>query len=512
MAPKVLLVWPPWHRLQNSEFIGYPIGLGYIGAVLEKQNIPVKIVNADFNKGKAAFHTSELTDSYDHYRAVINDISHPVWHETDSIIKDFQPDIIGFTVTTGSLGAALNMSRIAKKINPDVKIIFGGAHPTARPESTLKNTEVDYIVMREGEQTILELVKNFDSQSFGDVLGMGYKDGEGNAKINPPRPLIENLDDLPFPARHLIIGKETYPANAFGGIFTSRGCPFSCIYCSSHTIWGKRVRYRSIDSVIEEIKRVKKEFKTKHFFFVDDTFSLKTGRAIELCDRMISEDIGVEWHCQTRVDCISEELIKKMKEAGCNCVLIGVETGDPESMKKIKKAISLEKVREAAALFKKCGMPFNTYFMIGFPWETLDQINNTLSFMKELDPTDASYAVVTPQPGTELFEIVKNEGLLPPEENIDWSEFHHQSKDMFKTRVFTDEEKKQIINIAEQTFDEQKHIKLRQKLRKNPGEMIRKIIREGYYKRPADLVRMGRVVLLPKKTGVNIVIKKKEKA
>lgn len=506
MPPKVLLIWPPWHRLQNSEFVGYPMGLCYLAAVLERDNVPVKVVNADFNKGKAALHNSDLTNSYDQYKTILHNTNHPLWHETDSLIEDFKPDILGFTATTGSIGAVLNIARVAKNINPDIKVVVGGAHPTVLPEATLKNPEVDYVVIREGEQTLLELVRNFDSQRFSDVLGMGYKDDDGSIKMNAPRPLIEDLDSLPFPARHLIVNKESLPPNAFGSIFSSRGCPFSCIYCSSHTIWGKRVRYRSIDSVIDEIKRVKKEFKTRHFFFVDDTFSLKTDRAIAMCDRMISENLNVEWHCQTRVDCISEGLIKKMKEAGCNCVLIGVETGDPESMKRIKKAISLEKVREAAAMFKKCGMPFNTFFMIGFPWETIDQINSTLSFMKEIDPTDASYAVVTPQPGTELYDIVRSEGLLEPEDKTDWSTFHHQSKDMFKTHKFTDEEKRQIIEIAEQTFDDQKHRKLRQKLQKNPAEVIKRVIRSGYYKNPISLARMGKDILFPKKRGLRIII------
>ncbi len=509
MPPKVLLVWPPWHRLQNSEFVGYPIGLCYLAGVLEKSGVHAKVVNADFNRGEAAFHNSEMTDSYEHYKAVIHDADHPLWHETDAVINDFQPDIIGFTATTGNVAAALNMSRIAKKINPDTKIIFGGAHPTARPESTLKFPEVDYIVMREGEQTLLELVRNFDSQDFSGVLGMGYKD-DGGIKINPPRPLIENLDELPFPARHLLERKGAFPPDAFGGIFTSRGCPFSCIYCSSHTIWGKRVRYRSVDSVIEEIKRVKKEFRTRHFFFVDDTFSLKMDRARELCDRITGENLDIEWHCQTRVDCVSEELIKKMKEAGCNCVLIGVETGDPESMKKIKKAIDLDKVRAAATLFKKCGMPFNTFFMVGFPWETLDQINNTLSFMKEIDPSDASYAVVTPQPGTELFDIVRSEGLLDAEDKIDWSTFHHQSIDMFKTHKFTTEEKKKIIEAAEQAFDAQKHKKLREKLKRNPTEIIKVVMKRGYYKNPVALMRMAKAILLTRKPEMKIIFSSAE--
>ncbi len=499
--PRVLFIWPPWHRLQNSEFIGYPIGAAYIAAVLEKENIPVKVFNADFKSGSASLHNSEMIDSYEMYKRIVNDLDHPIWHETDEIIQDFNPDIIGFTVNTGSVGAVLNISRIARRFNPDIKIVWGGAHPTVQAKTSLMNKEVDYVVMKEGEQTFLELVKDFDDKDFGGVLGIGFKDENGEIRINEPRPLIENLDELPFPARHLVIDKEKYPADAFGGIFSSRGCPFSCIYCSSYTVWGKKVRYRSVDNVIQEMKQVKKQFGTKHFFFVDDTFSLKKERAMEICDKMLEEDLNVEWHCQTRVDCITEELVMKMKKAGCNCILIGVETGDPESMKKIKKAISLEKVREASKIFKKCGMPFNTYFMIGFPWETIDQINNTLSFMKEIDPTDASYAVVTPQPGTELYDIVRGDGLLPDEKDVDWSTFHHQSMDMFKTKRFSDEEKKRIIAHAEAVFDEQKHRKLRHEMKRNPIKVIKRVIDGGYYKRPVALLKMGKNIMSAKKAG-----------
>ncbi|MFH1420528.1 MAG: radical SAM protein [Candidatus Aenigmatarchaeota archaeon] len=488
---KILLIWPPWYRLQNSEFVGYPIGITSIAAILEKNGFNVSVYHADYKGKGAVVHTSELTNAYEDYKRRLADENDAIWKEVEAVIVEQKPDIVGISVMTGSYGSALMTAKIAKKINPNTIVVMGGAHPTVEPKSTLRNSDVDFVVAGEGEETFLELVQAIESRKrFSEIKGIGYKKGR-QLIINPRRPLIENLDTLPLPARHLIINKENFIPDAFGGIFSSRGCPFNCIYCSSHTIWGRHVRFRSVDNVIEEMKNVLENYKAKHFFFVDDSFSLRRDRVLEMCDKMIQlqKNRSFTWHCQTRVDLLNEELAAKMKQARCNCVLIGIETGYEEGLKKIKKSITLDQVRNASSILKKYKIPVNTFFMIGFPWETMEEINASISFMKEIDPDDASYAIVTPQPGTELFDMVKKLKLLP--KNVDWSSFQHQSPDMFFTKNFSKQQKREIIEKAESEFDAQKHKKLREQIRKNPLSLVSRAVKGGHYKHPVRLIKLG---------------------
>jgi anaerobic magnesium-protoporphyrin IX monomethyl ester cyclase len=406
---------------------------------------------------------------------------------------------------TGSYGSALMCAGIAKKIYPGIPVIFGGAHPTVETKSTLKEKNVDFAVVGEGEETFLELAAAIESgRKVNNIKGIGYKKDK-KITVNQRRPLIENLDELPFPDRDMILNHENFAPNTFGGIFSSRGCPFNCIYCSSHTIWSRRVRYRSVDHVMQEMEQVRKKYGTRHFFFVDDSFSLNRNRVSEMCDRMVDlqkKEGGFTWHCQTRVDLLNEELAEKMKKSGCNCVLIGIETGYADGLKKIKKSITLDQVRKASAILKKYKIPVNTFFMIGFPWETIDEINATLAFMREIDPDDASYSIVTPQPGTELYDMVRKMKLLP--KKVDWSTFQHQSPDMFFTRKFNDREKKMIIEKAEEAFDQQKHKKLREQIRKNPLSLIGRVVEGGHYKHPIKLAKIGYRTLRTKKKSSSL--------
>lgn len=500
---KVLLIWPPWYRLQSSEFVGYPIGITSIATVLKQNGYDVSVYHADYIGKGAAMHTSELTQAYETYKKRLKDEQDPIWKEVRETVEKEDPDIVGISVMTGSYGSAMMCANIVKAVSKekgkDIIVVMGGAHPTVEAKNTLKNNDVDFVVVGEGEETFLELVQTIESsKSVAKIKGLGYKHGK-QLVINPPRPLIENIDELPFPNRDLIINHDHFEPDAMGGIFSSRGCPFNCIYCSSKTIWGRSVRFRSVDNVMNEITYVLDKYKSKHFFFVDDSFSLRKDRALDICNRFIAlheQGKHFTWHCQTRVDLLDEQLAEAMQHSGCNCVLIGVETGYVEGLKKIKKSITLDQVMQATSLLKKHKIPVNAFFMIGFPWETMDEINATINFMKQMDPDDASYSIVTPQPGTELYDLVNKEKLLP--KNVDWSEFQHQSKDMFFTRKFSKEEKDIIIEMAEAAFDEQKHKKLREQALHNPLKMMKRAVASGYYKRPVALAKLGYKVLSKK--------------
>ena len=408
-------------------------------------------------------------------------INHPLWKEVEAVVRQQSPDIVGISVMTPKYGSALNVSRLVKYFDPNIPVVWGGVHPTISPDETVENKDVDVVVRGEGEYTFLELIENLGR--LDNVLGITYKKN-GRVIHNPNRPLIENLDDLPFPSRHLILKNENYHSTAFGNIFASRGYPYNCIFCASHKVWTKKVRYRTPQNVVDEIKEIKSRFTTNQFRFEDDCFTLNKKFVRGVCDLLIEEGLNIKWTTETRADLVTNDLIKRMESAGCEDITIGVESGSEETLKKIKKGITLEQIRNANRILKENKMRFSAFFMIGFPWETKEEIGKTISLMKELDSHSAVFSVATPYPGTELYDMCRSEGLIPGK--IDWSKFFHQSPDMYLTRNLTRVESSKIINEAEKIFKEHNDKKVREALLSDPLDIIRRVIRGKYYN-PGDL-------------------------
>lgn len=484
-----MLINPPWYRFFGGQLSAYPIGVCYLGAVLEREGIKVTVYNADYPRGKKGdffLQVGTMTQRHQKYLHALNNSGHPIWREIEDVIRKESPDVVGVTVMTAKYGSALNVARIVKKNDSTTPVIFGGVHPTILPTETIQNKDVDIVIRGEGEQSLLELVKQLESGDRLDRIdGITYKIND-EIIHNNDRPLLENLDNLPFPARHLLLYKETYPVHGFGLLFTSRGCPFRCIYCASHKVWGRKVRYRSANNVVEEIKEVSRTYKTKYFSFEDDTFTLNRKRVEAICDLLIDEKLDILWRCETRAELLTDKLVSKMKKAGCYSIAIGVESGDPITLKRIQKGITINQVIDVSKILRNHDIEMEAYFMIGFPWETAKNINNTVSFMKRLDPQSAIYSVATPYPGTQLFDEAQSEGLIPL--SIDWSTFYHQSPEMFYSNSVSRDESLSLINMTESVFDEHNQRKRRKKLR-HPLSLLRLITKSGLWRQPHVLFR-----------------------
>ncbi|MFC1915612.1 B12-binding domain-containing radical SAM protein [Chloroflexota bacterium] len=472
---KVLLIKPPWYRILGQQSRHCPLGLGYIAAVLEKHGHEVRIHDADWEV-EGVSHTSfkDMTKEYGGYQRILHDIDNPLWGEIETVIRQQSPDIVGLSVMTPVCASALNVSRLVRRINPEISIVWGGVHPTLLPEETVQLDEVDIVVRGEGEYTFLDIVEN--RNELDNISGITYlKNGE--IMHNPDRPLIQNLDELPFPANHLMLIKGDYP-EAFGSIITGRGCPYQCIFCASHKMWTRKVRYRSVPNVISEIKEIRKRYRVSHFTFEDDTFILNKKYTEDVCNMIMAEGLNITWQCQTRADIITDELLRTMKKAGCSSVDIGIESGDEATLRKIKKGVTLEQIRQAKKILKKNKMIFNALFMIGFPWETRTEIERTIALMKEIKPDYAGYSITTPYPGTELYDLCRADGVLP--ENIDWSAFFHQSPDMFLARNIPKEEALQIIDETEIIFENYNKRQRRKRLLTSPWYVLKRIVRDRY--------------------------------
>jgi anaerobic magnesium-protoporphyrin IX monomethyl ester cyclase len=368
------------------------LGLGYIASVLEKEAIRVRIVDTEAEEISLEEFPKRLRG------------------------ENYRYEFIGITAVSSTINTALKMARICKQAFQKSKIVLGGVHPTVLPEEVLANEFVDYVIRGEGEYSFLELA---EGKKVNEILGLSYK-RNGDIVHNLLREPIEDLDALPFPAYHLMPIKRYHPTPGLYkrlpgiGIIGSRGCPFKCTYCASQSIWpsGKKVRFRSAENILEEIKFLIRNFEIKEIFFHDDMFTARRSLVSALCEKIINGGIDLTWVCMSRVDAIDEDILRLMKAAGCHQICFGVESADEQVLKNVKKKISLKQVEKAVALTKKVGIDVRTSFMLGNPGETEVTLRKTIDFAIKLNPTIASFNITTPYPGTELRSWAKEKGYL----------------------------------------------------------------------------------------------------
>lgn len=400
---KVLLINPP-----NNFISDYPpLGLGYLASTLEKDGFNVKI----FDMAKWSWDKD--------------------FNEISKVIKKEEPFIVGITSLTDSRLSSFKMVKLVKEIIPESKIVMGGPHPTFLYEQILQNFPVDFIVRGEGEITFLELTNKLATNtSPKDVKGIAFKDNEKIIK-NPDRPLITNLDCVPFPAYHLLdmdsymrenlapwmiqIEKEEAIKIKKGYIITSRGCPFNCIFCSTSKFWGRMFRARSPRNVVDEIEFLHEKYKINYFFIIDDTFTIDQQRVVEICKEILQRKLDIFWMAETRPDYVSDELFYWMRKAGCNLIEFGVESGSPLILKKIKKQISISQIIKAFKLAKKYNLKTLAFIMVGNPGESKKTVEQTIKLLNKIRPDYMGVAATRIYPQTELFDMAKRKGLINDE-------------------------------------------------------------------------------------------------
>lgn len=493
MDPRILLIEPPFFRFKGTNSDIFPIGLGYIASLLHKNGYWVRVYNGEqFSEYEATTVVSykDLLESHEKFIHGLQDDNHPIWQEVECYIKKYNPTIIGMGTTTTKMRSALKIAAIAKRINLKIKVVIGGLHSTILPEDILKSKDVDYAVRGEGENTFLELVKVLEKgstlsarQSIQEIQGLSYKDATSKQINTPDRPFLENLDELPFPDKNLIIEEQKAKAT-YGIIFCSRGCPYRCNYCNTAAIWGRKVRYHSVPNIIEEIKKIKREEKTDTIKFFDDTFTLSPKWVTELCNEMLKQKLNMKWSCLTRLDRLDETLLRLMKQAGCNGIAMGVESGSQRVLNLVKKDITLEKIFEGQQIINKVGIPWDAFIILGTPYETKEDMYATLRIMKQLKCRSIILSIFTPYPGTELYGVTKEMGLLS--ETIDWEKYSHQSAENSFNKNVSAEEYREILGEAVHIADRKnlsfkdlfkKSYRKKQYFLRHPHEFGRKVLK-----------------------------------
>lgn len=311
-------------------------------------------------------------------------------------LVDFKPDIVGVTFTTPLYLQALDLFKVIKEYDPNIWTIAGGPHTSALPESVISNQFVDSAVVGEGEIAFNKFLEN-------PVKKKIYKE-----------PLITDLDSINPPARNLlenskyvwsVPGKKIQP---MATIMTSRGCPFECIFCSQKVIFGRGVRYRSPENVLREMESIIERYNIRHFSFLDDTLGLNREKTFQLCDMIIGGKLNITFEGYTRVNVVTYELLKKLKDAGLSRISFGVESGNQEILDAIKKGTTLEQIKNAYDVASDLGLETRLSVIFGLPGETKETIKKTISFMKKLKCKQAYVNVGTPFPGTEFYEYAKS--------------------------------------------------------------------------------------------------------
>jgi anaerobic magnesium-protoporphyrin IX monomethyl ester cyclase len=419
---RVCLINPPriHPKLWGKPSVFQPLDIAYVAALLEKQH-EVLIIDAPTE----GWENLEEIDTTKYRQGLQNE-------EIAARVKHWSPRVVGVTVPfSGWWKSTYELISAVKSINQDIIIVVLGLHPSARPKECLANPNVDFVVIGEPEQTMFELVDVLEqkkSEGIEKVKGIGFVKN-GKTVITPLRPPIEDLDSLPFPARHLLPMDKYFEAvkeNPLRGeirkpwamMITSRGCPYDCVFCSIHNVMGKKWRGRSPQNVVDEINQLVHTYKIKQIDFYDDNMTLNKKRMETICDLIVKEGLDIEWYTPNgvRADTLDENLLKKMKASGCKKIRIAPESGVQNVLDKIvKKNLNLKDVEKAVVLSKKVGIKVGCFFVIGLIGETKEDINETIRYAYKLRSLGADrfyFSVAMPVYGTELYEQAKKGGFL----------------------------------------------------------------------------------------------------
>ena len=335
------------------------------------------------------------------------------YSQIEERIRQYQPEAVGIQMMTFTALDALLCARLVKKIDPAIPVIVGGPQPNIYASETIAKPEIDVIVLGEGEEVFCRLIDALAGQkSLHGITGIVFKE-KGQVHTGKDRGFIKNLDELPFPDRTAIPYKKYYSLLAQHSTFTtmvsSRGCPYQCLFCD-RAYYGKLHRMRSPENVVTEMAECAK-LGIEEIDFQDDIFTLQKKRVMAICELLLKQDWRLKWNVRARIDTVDEEMLARMKEAGCQRIYYGIEAGTEKIIKVLRKKINLDQAIKVIKMTRAQGISTLAYFMIGAPEETSEDILATIEYMKKLDPDFVHIGIVTPFPCTDLYTLGLEKGL-----------------------------------------------------------------------------------------------------
>ena len=393
MNRKILLIYPKYTYPRKNP----PLGLAYLASYIRKDEYNPLIVDLNI----VNYSNEELCE----------------------IIKKHNPSVIGISFMTNQYGESLMLAKLIKTCLRSTYIVVGGPHVSALPKEILRECpNFDFSVIGEGEITFLELLKALDSdeKNFHHIDGLCFRNHSAIIQTRP-RELIEDVDSLPFPAWDLLKAEKYSVFSIENGntfaLLSSRGCPMNCIFCDSHTIFGRKFRGRSANNVFSEIEFLNQKYGMTKFDFVDDMITLKKDRVLELCNLIKESGIAFQWMANANVNTLDEEVLRAMKGSGCIRIDVGVETGDPSVRKKARKVVTNEQIINVHKWAKEIGVQIGSFVMVGNLGEGIESVKMTAELLKGIGE-DVMISIACPFPGTELYRIARENGYL---RITDWS-------------------------------------------------------------------------------------------
>ena len=404
---KVAIIAPPYPL---EEAPAPPLGVSYVAAAFEAAGCRVRIIDYIVSR-----YTPEKLK-----------------RELDA----FEPDVVGTTSVTMNFPGAADIIRTAKKHRPSILTVMGGPHVSFDAARTLEAyPEIDLLVLGEGERTIMELVPSLaDRSGWPGIRGLAFRQDDTTV-VTGPRELIEDLDSIPPPARHLL-PLSRYRALGFPvSIITSRGCPNACIFCQGRRMVGKKVRYRKVEYVMDEIEQIL-SYGISRINVADDLFTSNRARVREVCGQILARGLDFKWSAFARVNTVDRETLELMRDAGCDAISFGIESGNQEMLRRVKKGITLEQARNAVKLCKEAGILAHASFMVGLPGESPESLRDTAEFSKSLGIA-YGYHFLSPFPGTDVRE--KIEGYDLEILTDDWTRYDANSAIVRTSRLAPEE-------------------------------------------------------------------------
>lgn len=385
--------------IEKNRGIYPPLGLSYVASSLIEAGHFVKIIDSDLESRPQ--------------EKIIQEIK----------MTDY--DLVGFYVMTWTFKETNEILKEIKKIRPDIKSVFGGPNASSLPLVSLEISDFDYVVTGEGEETVIELVKCISGElPLESVDSLVYRDKNKKIAQNKPRQLKSDIDEINFPAWQLL------KVNRYRDIFTrstkfatmiaSRGCPFNCTFCDRKNRMGNKWRVRSPENVLSEIKLLNSRYQIKEIMFYDDNFIFDKRWVYEFCDKLDNSNLRIAWECRTRVDTVDKPLLKRIKQSGCYRIRYGMESGNNQILKVLKKGITIEQIKECAGITKEAGIEIFAYFMMGSPYETPQTLKDTLGLALEVNADFTVFSKTILIVGSELFDWAVSHGYIDKDFWVDF--------------------------------------------------------------------------------------------
>ena len=446
----ILLIDPPHGSLKNTPSDhGYNLGLTSLAAYLREEGIESAVVTGDLLMDPPSSGT--LTTFIREFRITVKDLAkgqqliedaidnknHDVWLRLTDIIRQTRPMAVGVAYFTPFHSIVERTVSLVKEVDKDIKIVAGSYHPTFCPDEVIQNPDIDFVIRGEGEIPLTALVKELkkDSPGLDTVPGLYYKNSDGQICSNPGAELITNLDELPFPARDLVINCD-YDVYRTHSMTSTRGCPYSCVFCAERKLWGGKIRRRSVESIIEELKLLKSTYKINVVNFVDGTFTYDRDYLERFCNQVIDDNLGIEWGCTARYDNLDEEILSLMKRSGCYGLYLGLESGSNRMLKTMGKKETVEEISKTSEVIYNSGITSITSILLGLPFEEKEDAEATLKVLKDFKTDFLDVNIYTPLAGTTLYDDLSDE----EKSNIDWHKVAYKSFSNFFSKNLSREE------------------------------------------------------------------------